>query len=175
MNRKRVLVGVVISLVLLAVVAYGVVAMSSSRQRPFSATSFEYVTEEGELEGSECPAAEVNVVGKGTGTHLGEYTIVRRHCFTPPDHPAFTGSVMHDGTFEITAANGDKLWGTYSGGLEPTEFGENGPVRGILRGNEVITGGSGRFEGAQGKLSSTADYDLVADEGNFTIEGWISY
>ena len=82
---------------------------------------------------------------------------------------------MHDGTYTITAANGDTIWGTYSGGLQPTEFGAEGPIRGIITSPTTIDGGTGRFTNAQGEYLTVGDYDLVADEGDFEMEGWISY
>lgn len=154
--------------------AYAVAAANQTK-RPFKARSFEVVTQEGVLEGSDCPAFEVLSEGSGSGTHIGDFRVVRRHCFTPPDHPAFTGKVIHDGTYEITADNGDKLWGTYSGQLQPTEFGEQGPIRGIITSPSTIDGGSGRFAGAQGEYLAVGDYDLVAEQGSFIFKGWISY
>lgn len=162
-------------IVLLATTTFSAAAASSNPQRPFKAQSFEVVTSEGIIEGSACPVFEVNSLGSGTGAHIGQFTVVRRHCFTPPGHPAFTGEVIHDGTYEITAANGDKFWGTYSGELQPTEFGDQGPIRGIITSPSTIDGGTGRFAGAQGEYLAVGDYDLVAEQGAFEFDGWISY
>ena len=127
------------------------------------------------MEGSACPAAEVNATGSGEGEPIGKFTVVRRHCFTPPDHPDFAGEVMHDGAYEITTENGDKIWGTYAGSLEPTEFGEAGPIRGIITSPSTIDGGTGQYASASGEYIAVGDYDLVADEGDFEFEGWIEY
>jgi hypothetical protein len=170
-NRTAGLVVIVMVIVALIVAVYAVAG--EGRQLPFKATSYEVVTSEGILDGSPCPAFEVHAEGSGTGTHLGRFTVARRHCFTPPDHPAFAGEVIHDGTYTITAANGDTLWGTYTGQLEPTEFGESGPVRGIITSPSTIDGGTGRFDGAQGEFLAMGDYDLVADAGDFQSDGWI--
>jgi len=168
------IVSFLVFVLVLGSAAYAVAAANQTR-RPFKARSFELVTQEGVLEGSACPAFEVLSEGSGSGTHIGDFSVVRRHCFTPPDHPAFTGKVIHDGTYEITTANGDKLWGTYSGELQPTEFGEQGPIRGIITSPSTIDGGSGRFAGAQGEYLAVGDYDLVAEQGSFKFKGWISY
>lgn len=101
------------------------------------------ITSEDVIEGSDCPAFEVSSEGRGTGTHIGDFTLVRRHCFTPTNHPAFAGEVIHDGAYEITTANGEKLCGTYSGGLQPTEFGDQGPIRGVITSPSTIEGGTG--------------------------------
>lgn len=174
MNR-RLLIAVSLTLVIVFGAAVFTVAAAGNVQRPFKARSFEVVTSEGVLPGSSCPVFEVNSQGSGTGTHIGDFTVVRRHCFTPPDHPAFTGAVIHDGTWEIIAANGDKLWGTYSGSLQPTEFGNQGPIRGIITSPSTINGGTGRFTGAKGEYQAVGDYDLVAEQGVFTFDGWIGY
>lgn len=168
---------IISTLVLVVVLGSAVYAVAAANQteRPFKARSFEVVTQEGVLEGSECPAFEVISEGSGTGTHIGNFRVARRHCFTPPDHPAFAGEVIHDGKYEITADNGDKLWGTYSGELQPTEFGEQGPIRGIITSPSTIDGGTGRFAGAQGEYLAIGDYDLVAEQGSFILKGWISY
>lgn len=168
------LVGLFVLVIVLGSAAFAAKA-ANQKGLPFKARSFEVVTQEGILEGSKCPAFEVIAEGSGTGTHIGDFTVIRRHCFTPPDHPAFTGEVIHDGKYEITAANGDKLWGTYSGQLQPTEFGEQGPTRGIITAPSTIDGGTGVFAGAQGKFKAVGDYDLIRDQGTFKYYGWISY
>lgn len=175
MKRNNRSVGIVVILLLLVAVIYGVAAANTDQQRPFKGGTFGWVTSEGVIEGSHCPVIEVNAEGSGEVTHLGAITVVRQHCFTPPDHPAFNGSVMHDGVYEMTAANGDKIWGTYSGELQPTEFGDQGPIRGIITAPSTIDGGTGRFAGATGEYMTTGDYDLVADEGDFVFDGWITY
>lgn len=175
MKRMVRFVGVVVLAAVMGLAVYGFAAADGNQQRPFKAKSFEVVTSEGILPGSACPAFEVNSAGSGVSTHLGNFTIIRRHCFTPPDHPAFAGQVIHDGVYEITAANGDKLWGAYSGALQPTEFGDQGPIRGIITSPSTIDGGTGRFAGAQGEYLAVGDYDLVADQGSFKFTGWISY
>lgn len=172
--RRNMGIAGLLTLVVLLAVGYTVLA-NGSAQRPFKGLSNEFVVSEGVVEGSACPVFEVNSEGSGTGTHIGNFTVIRRHCFTPPDHPAFTGAVIHDGTWEITTANGDKLWGTYSGNLQPTEFGDQGPIRGIITSPSSIDGGTGRFAGAQGEYQAVGDYDLIADRGEFTFDGWISY
>lgn len=174
MNKRKVLlIGTVI--LVLAVIAAGAALAANNQERPFKGMSYEWVTEEGELDGSDCPADTVHITGEGEATHLGKFTVERTHCFTPPNHPEFPGSVMHDGEYTITAANGDTLWGTYSGELQPTEFGEEGPIKGIITGPATVDGGTGRFNGAEGEHTIAGDYDLVADEGWFELEGWLSY
>lgn len=175
MNRKRSISALMLFAAICIVTLVGVAAAGNEQQRPFKAKSHGVVTSEEIVDGSECPFLDVFVEGDGIGNHLGRFTIARHHCFTPPDHPDFNGSVIHDGRYEITAANGDKIWGTYSGELQPTEFGPDGPIRGIITSPSTIDGGTGRFANAQGDYMVTGDYDLVADEGDFIFDGWIEY
>lgn len=122
-----------------------------------------------------CPAFEVHSEGRGEGAYLGYFTVERFHCFTPPGHPAFTGEVIHAGRYTITAANGDRLWGSYSGSLMPTAFDASGmPIRGIITSPSTIEGGTGRFADVQGSYLAVGDYDLIAEAGSFTSEGWLS-
>lgn len=150
-------------------------ACSGNSEQSFSASSFEKVVSEATIEGPDCPADVVYVEGSGESDLLGEFSVVRRHCFTMPDHPDFKGEVIHDGVYEFTGSNGDKIWGTYTGEMTFTEFGNTGPVRGTLSGQSTIEGGSGQFENAKGEFTDTADYDVLADEGEFVFEGTISY
>lgn len=176
MNRKRQIVGMFLLFVaMLAIPLVAVAATGKDQQRPFKGKSHGVVTAEGFIEGSECPFMDVFTEGSGIINHMGRVTIERHHCFTPPDHPEFNGSVIHDGSYEMTAVNGDKIWGTYSGELQPTEFGEDGPIRGIITAPSTIDGGTGRFANAQGHYLTTGDYDLIADEGDFIFLGWIDY
>jgi hypothetical protein len=57
----------------------------------------------------------------------------------------------------------------------PTEFAEQGnPIRGLITSPFTIEGGTGRFADATGQGTATGDYDLVADEGDFSSVGTIS-
>src|SRR5829696_8599018 len=80
----------------------------------------------------------LHVTGTGHAPLLGSYTGDYRECFDPA-----TGAVT-GGTFTLTTANGDKLYGVYAGQAVPA--GAN-----ILYDDPgVITGGTGRFAGASG-------------------------
>jgi hypothetical protein len=89
-----------------------------------------------------CPAGytPLSLTGTGRASHLGRYTWASTECFN------FTTLVTVDGRFTLTAANGDALTGTYSGGATV--------VGGIatFEDQAVITGGTGRFAGASGDL-----------------------
>ncbi|HZN96935.1 MAG TPA: hypothetical protein VFB61_04325 [Gemmatimonadales bacterium] len=112
--------------------------------------------------------------GGGTATHTGKYDIVNSHCLDPA-----TGALTN-GTFLKTVANGDQLFGSYSGNssvIQPPS-----PV-GIFRVNGTLTftGGTGRFTGATGTttMSGTEQADFsqtpVATQVELTMVGEISY
>jgi hypothetical protein len=112
--------------------------------------------------------------GSGTSTHTGKYTIVNSHCLNPG-----TGALTN-GSFIKTAANGDRLSGTYIG--SSTLIQPPSPV-GIFTVNGTITftGGTGRFAGATGTttMSGTEQADFsqtpIATEVELTMVGEISY
>lgn len=173
MNRSIFVFGLAILALAMAGLVHGSAQAAPDGPLPFKASSYEVVSSEGPS--PTCPAFEVHSEGSGEGAHLGRFTVARFHCFTPPGHPAFTGTVIHDGRYTITAANGDQIWGSYSGELLPTAFDENGmPIRGTITSPSTIDGGAGRFANARGSYLAIGDYDLVADAGAFTFDGWIS-
>ena len=94
---------------------------------------------------------EISAVGSGESTHLGRFER-EEHILLNPETGTFTG------TIEFTAANGDVLWCSVTGGF-------TGP--GIGEGTYTITGGEGRFENATG----SADFNVVqSDPVNFTFD-----
>jgi hypothetical protein len=97
---------------------------------------------------SNCPAGNllVSLEGGGNGTHVGRYTIVNSHCLD------LATGVFTNGSFTKTAANGDQLFGTYSG--TGTVIVPPAPVgRFAVQGTLTFTGGTGRFAGASGSTS----------------------
>lgn len=157
--------------VLVFLLSAGLSRVAAGVQRPYRATGPEWVVQEGP--GGACGAdrIDVQVEGQGQATHLGEYTISRHHCFNPVS-AAFEG-----GTFEQTAANGDKIFGTYSGvvaGVNEVD-GQGNPVVIVINATQVITGGTGRFASATGQSELKSVFNLVTHRGNFTADGWISY
>jgi hypothetical protein len=158
-------------LVLALLLAAGLSRVNAGEQRPYKAQGPEWVVQEGP--GGACGAnrIDVQVEGKGQATHLGQYTITRHHCFNPAT------AAFEDGTLEQTAANGDKIFGTYSGSVAGVvEVDDQGnPLVIIINATQVITGGSGRFTDATGQGDLYSEFNLLTHQGDFTIEGWISY
>ena len=82
--------------------------------------------------------------------------------------------VTLQGTFKMTAGNGDTLEGTEAGTADISLFDENGygPSRGTL----TFTGGTGRFSQASGVLSLTAVQSPVwAGLSPGTVNGTVYY
>jgi hypothetical protein len=105
----------------------------------------------------------IDVTGTGHATQLGEYRAHYRECFVPA-----TGAVT-DGSFTLTAANGDALFGTYGGHAVPT--GEN--VVGYDNPG-VVTGGTGRFAGAGGIAGTSGVANLATGEYTGSLSGSVS-
>ena len=115
-----------------------------------------------------CPGTDIvrtSDWGSGTGTHLGRYTFVATECVN-------LGSLaVTDGSWTITAASGDTLSGRYSG----QAAGVPGSLCDITYDVEgPVTGGTGRFEGASGRLRWLGFANLCTGELGDEITGTIS-
>jgi hypothetical protein len=122
-----------------------------------------------------CAAGTLQVAldGGGTASHVGRYSITNSHCLD------LATGVFTNGTFVKTAANGDQLFGTYSGVgtviVPPAPIGQF-RVSGTL----TFTGGTGRFAGLTGTASmsgvQTTDFSLPDFPTTVTLhmEGAIS-
>ena len=106
----------------------------------------------------------VDVTGSGHSTQLGNYRSHYRECLIPS-----TGAVT-GGTFTLTAANGDKLFGTFSGQARPTDD----PAVVAYHDPGVITGGTGRFADAAGTVTTSGRANLATGEYRGTITGSVS-
>ncbi len=79
------------------------------------------------------PILEIYIYGSGHATHMGLVSIWQHHFV---DVKSMT---FYDGIFVWTAANGDKLIGSYYGSMVPTSVGFE------IHGFFTIDGGTGRF------------------------------
>ena len=103
----------------------------------------------------------LEVTGTGHSTRLGNYSARYRECFDPA-----TGAVTA-GTFTLTAANRDKVFGTFSGQARPTDD----PNVVAYQDPGVITGGTGRFAHAGGSMTTSGLANLATGEYSGTITG----
>jgi hypothetical protein len=109
------------------------------------------------------PLVMVEVEATGEATHLGKLTLDIPHVVNRVTRTAV-------GTYEFTAANGDKLYAEFTGLASPTE------VPGVLYIEETatITGGTGRFAGATGSFTSERWYDTIEGTTTGSFEGTIT-
>ena len=109
------------------------------------------------------PFVMADVEAAGKAAHLGKFTLDIPHVVN-------RATRMAVGTYEFTAANGDKVYAEFTGIATPTA------TPGVLYIEETatITGGTGRFAGATGSFTSERLYDTIADTTIGSFEGMIS-
>src|ERR1700674_231061 len=98
-----------------------------------------------------CPGDGYSIEAQGIGniSKLGPLFLTIKKCGT------LHGSVVTlQGTFKMTAGNGDTLEGTETGTIDRSLADENGYIR--SQSTLTFTGGTGRFSHASGVLSVTA-------------------
>lgn len=107
------------------------------------------------------------LTGTGKSTHMGKISLRANDCITPmEDHFTFKGTV------ELTAANGDKLTGDYSGSFIPLN---SGSMYSLSDAVLQITGGTGRFSKATGTAELEGTQNIQTGKGKMEINGTISY
>ena len=109
------------------------------------------------------PRVFIRLEGTGHASHLGQFTYSAPHFVNPA-----TGAVQ--GTYEITAANGDKLYADFTAQTTPIP----GTTRVTVRDTATITGGTGRFDGATGSFTAERIVDTAAGTTEGSFEGTIS-
>ena len=109
------------------------------------------------------PFRQVDIDAAGQATHLGQFTVDIPHVANRANGTAV-------GSYEFTAANGDKVYAEFTGQAQPTA------TSGVLYIVETatITGGTGRFAGASGSFRVERFYDTVAGTTVGSFEGTIS-
>ena len=109
------------------------------------------------------PLLRVELGATGNATHVGKFTLDIPHVVNPATRTAI-------GSYEFTAANGDKVYADFTGIATPTA------TPGVLYIEETatITGGTGRFAGATGSFTCERLYDTVAGTTVGSFEGTIS-
>ena len=143
--------------------------MKESADRPplsRSSRTAHAVPFKGPLEGTqtvtplEPPFIRVDGEATGTATLLGRFTVRFPHTV---NFAAAEGA----GTYTFVAANGDTLTADFTGQAQV------GAVTTIVE-EAVITGGTGRFEGASGRYTANRIFDPVTGVTTGRFEGSIS-
>ena len=108
------------------------------------------------------PMASVLIEGSGVATQLGRFTVEMPHVVNQATR-------MATGTYIFTAANGDTLTASFSGQATLV-------APGVLTVAEtgLITGGTGRFEGATGTFSAERTFLVATLTTMGSFHGWIS-
>ena len=109
------------------------------------------------------PVLEIFVYGSGQATHMGNVIIWQHH------YVNVITMTFYDGEFVWTAANGDKLLGTYYGSLVPAAEGFE------IHGHFDIIGGTGRFESAVGGGVASGMQYYVDNTAELRLDGTITY
>jgi hypothetical protein len=100
----------------------------------------------------------------GHATHLGRYTLVAR------EYVNLETLAVTEGSFTLTAANGDTLSGTYEG--RAALSGVAGEITYHVEG--PVTEGTGRFAGAEGRLVWDGIANLTTFQLSEVIRGEIT-
>ncbi len=122
-------------------------AVAAASDRPFKGTM---VGGGGVVEDLTCPIG-LRTLSEATGiaSHLGSFTMTSSHCTPNPPAGNPPGPILGGrGTF--VAANGDAIYFTYSGTVDPLEPVDGATISGVS--HHIFTGGTGRFANATGAI-----------------------
>jgi hypothetical protein len=140
-------------------------AVGSAEERPFKAS----LTGNAHLSPTDDPSVLRNdETGVGTATHLGLFTWTEIEF---ADFDEIPGGVAVVASFTMTAANGDRLYGTFT---SSGYFADAETL--VIQGSYQLTGGTGRFADATGSGDIDASAFLspgLPFEG--TLTGTIDY
>lgn len=137
---------------------------AAERQVPFRTSSYVFNAIAAVPE-PECNAPGESrryLVGEGSATRLGSYTVELSFC-------ARAGGILDDGLGTFVAADGDQLHFTFDG---KSAFAP--PFSLSFISYSVFTGGTGRFDGATGRAVATGSLDVRTGSGSGGWEGTIS-
>jgi hypothetical protein len=121
----------------------------------------------------------------GNATHLGRFEGVGSTCildvvapdpdppFAAPGAPPYATAAFSNPLWVLTAANGDELWLRTVEATAVCRLENFSQCR--VSGTHVIIGGTGRFAGATGELSSRAINEDGEGPDDFESRGWILY
>jgi hypothetical protein len=156
MNRRRFTAGLALTVAALLAFAGPVAA---GKQVPFKGSLEGVVT----ITPLAPPFVSVAIDASGNGTHLGLFS-------ASIPHTVNRATRMATGTYEFTAANGDKVFADFTGQSALTS---TPGVLSIVE-NGTITGGTGRFAGASGSFTTERLFDTAAGTTTGSYSGTIS-
>ncbi len=135
-------------------------------------------------EGNDCPTTVPDlpeglgvfkfvIAAVGNSTLMGLTADVQSHCIAmpldpnAPPPPLGAQLPFFNGVATLTGANGDKIFGTYSGTVTVTEQGL------VIDGTLITNGGTGRFTGATGTGKAFGVQTFTGDSA-LTLTGTLS-
>ena len=148
-------------LIVLAALALPMQALAGS-QAPFKGSDTGRFTLKQNACGPKSSWHRVDITGTGTAKQLGKYTYKATECFD--------GSLFYFGAFTMTTANGNKLVGTYSGAIGPTDD----PNVATYDQDAEVRGGTGCFVSASGKFHVSGLANLATGDYSQKLSGTIS-
>lgn len=127
------------------------------------------------------PTWVIGFTAQGHATHLGRFRASAEHCSDvvfDPTTMAPVSAVYGDGEFEIVAANGDQMFGTYgSYGVDGDGVADTiAPGVADFHDRVSLAGGTGRFVNATGVLQEDGLFDVATGAITYwTMHGEIRY
>ena len=117
--------------------------------------------------GGRCPLLTNNAQGTGISTPMGAVTEMVSFCVDPNGPNPLA---LSNGTYSFTNANGDTVFGSFSGSLRATPTSSTDNIY-IGYGEASIEGGSGAFAGATGGFAFTLVYNVAAGDAGVSGDG----
>jgi hypothetical protein len=154
---KKLIISIVAALALLATLT-GVVLAGKQEEKELSLKGTMQAVET--LDFSNYPIMTSTASGSGIATHVGRYTLSW-------DVEVNLETITGTGTGHFVAANGDSLYTVGTGQATPTD---EPNVFHVVE-NLIITGGTGRFAGASGNITTDRIVDLTTGITSGTISG----
>lgn len=151
------IVTVVVAVLVLVAPTAATAGPHGAQERPFHTKwsgTFDMFGEPGWCEDGAVP---VHIIGTGRASHVGRFELETWHCAD------FANNELEDGVEVWTAANGDKLYGTYEGILDPQ-----------VVCTHTYSGGTGRFLHATGTLGPSSPWITFTSETEGVLGGEMS-
>ena len=156
----------------LALAAGAAAPAAIAKDRPFRASLSGWTVSFGG-DASDCvevtgPGVSVTTLeGTGWASHLGRVDVWNQYCVDES-----TGE-YGDGVLKLTAANGDVLEGTFSGGVSALP--DSGGLSAFQDTYTFTSGGTGRFTTASGSGVENGNYNVGTGEWAMEITGTLDY
>ena len=154
---KKLIISIVAALALLATLT-GVALAGKKEKKELSLEGTMQAVET--LDFTNPPIMTGTASGSGNATHLGQYTLSF-------EVEVNLETIAGTGTAHFMAANGDSLYAVGTGQATPT----NEPDVFKVVENHTITGGTGRFAGASGNITTDRIANLTTGITSGTISG----